>query len=110
MTQPLRKSAGRAGLLAAVALLGACAGPGGRQAADAVRLLVADQLQDCSQAGSVHVSVVDNLAQLQQVDGGVQRELVTLARHSALQLGGNAIVAVTGIDDGSQSFAVYRCP
>jgi len=98
------------GLLACIVALGACAGAGDRPAADTVRVLVADQLANCRHAGSVHVSVVDRLVQLQQVDGGVQRELEALARSSALQLGGNAIVPVTGIDNGSQSFAVYRCP
>jgi hypothetical protein len=98
------------GSLVCIAALGACAGTGDRLAADAVRVLTADQLTNCAHAGSVHVSVVDRLSRLQQVDGGVQQELETLARSSALPLGGNAIVPVTGIDKGSQSFAVYHCP
>lgn len=96
-------------LLTCTALLGGCAGGrGGR--ADAVRVLDTDRLAGCSPAGTVHVSVADRLAQLQQIDGAVQQELEALARHAAVQLGGNAIVDVTGIDSGSQSFAVYLCP
>lgn len=93
-----------------LAMLVGCAGPGGRQAADTVQVLTGDRLQGCSPAGTVHVSVADRLAQLQTVEGAVQRELEALARNSALQLGGNAIVAVTEIDSGSQSFKAYRCP
>lgn len=96
--------------LLVLSLLCGCAGPGGRGGADSVRVLTADRLQGCSLAGTVHVSVGDRLAQLQAVEGAVQEELAALARRSALPLGGNAIVAVTGIDNGSQSFEAWRCP
>lgn len=96
--------------IALAVLFGGCAGPGSARKANAVRDLTADDLAGCTPAGSVHVSVADRLAQLQEVDGAVQEELRTLAAQSAVQLGGNAIVAVTGIDNGSQSFDVYRCP
>jgi hypothetical protein len=72
--------------------------------------VTAAQAEGCTPAGSVHVSVADRLVQLQQVEGGVQQELEALARSSALQLGGNALVAVTAIEAGSRSYAVYRCP
>jgi hypothetical protein len=91
-------------------LLCSCAVPG-RQDVDSVRVLAeGDPPHGCIAAGTAHVSVADRLAQLQTTDGAVQQELLALARRSALQLGGNAVVALTGVDNGSQSFAVYRCP
>jgi hypothetical protein len=39
----------------------------------------------------------------------VGEELATLARNSAAQLGGDTVVAITEIVDGSQTFAVYQC-
>lgn len=94
---------------AAALVLGGCSLFGPRHT-EPVRVVTAEQLQGCSNAGSVHVSVVDQLPSLQPVDGAVARELVALASNSALQLGGNAIVEMTNVVDGGQSFAVFRCP
>ncbi len=91
-------------------LLTACAGWPGERAAPVVRVLDAAQVTECRTAGSVHVSVEDRLGSLQQIDGAVRHELEMLAKGSALQLQGNAIVPIGAIDRGNQSFAVYRCP
>jgi Domain of unknown function (DUF4156) len=107
--QALVKHTMKVGLLACLALPGGCAGPGGGLNPDKVQLLTADQLHGCTQTGSVHVSVVDRLEQMQK-EGRLPQELAALARRSALQLDGNTIVASTGIDNGSQSFDVYYCP
>jgi hypothetical protein len=100
--------------LGAVALLvlflGACAGSGGVPPGETVRIVTAEQLTDCRNVGSVHVSVIDKLQQLQKIEGGVANELLRLAKQSAEQLGGNAIVEMTNITDGSQSFEAFRCP
>jgi hypothetical protein len=93
----------------AALVLGGCSLFGARHT-DPVRVVTAEQLQGCRNVGSAQVSVIDQLPSLQQVDGAVARELVVLASNSALQLGGNAIVEMTNIVDGSQSFAVFRCP
>jgi hypothetical protein len=94
----------------AVLLLAGCAVFGARQSPESVRVVTAEQIQGCTNVGSAHVSLVDNLSQLQQVDGAVARELIALASNSARQLGGNAIIEMTNIVDGSQSFAVFKCP
>jgi hypothetical protein len=70
----------------------------------------AEEADGCENAGYVHVSVFDRLAELQAVPGAVQRELLDRARQSARQLGGDILVTLTEVDNGSQSFAVYRCP
>jgi len=93
----------------AIALVG-CAGPGRQRPVDAVRVVTAEQLHGCTNVGFAHVSVVDKLQQLQQVEGALAEKLVSLASNSAAQLGGNAIVEMTNIVDGSQSFAVFKCP
>ncbi len=106
----LRNSwSGAVGVIAGLLLVG-CAGPGVRDSADAVRVLTAEQLPGCTNVGSAHVTVIDKLPQLQQVDGAVARELTALARNSAVQLGGNAIIEMTNVVDGGQSFAVFKCP
>jgi len=91
-------------------LLTACAGLGRTPPGGAVRVVTAEELTDCRNVGSVHVRVVDKLPQLQQVEGGVATELLTLAEQSAEQLGGNALVEMTNIVDGGQSFEAFSCP
>ena len=59
-----------------VLLLGACAGSGGVPPGETVRIVTADQLADCRNVGSVHVSVIGKLQQLQKIDGGVANELL----------------------------------
>jgi hypothetical protein len=88
----------------------ACVGPGGRHGAQEVAVLTPDEVLGCTDRGSVHVSVMDRLAQLEREEGAVAGELGRLARNSALQLGGNALVPLTDIVDGSRSFAVFECP
>ena len=50
-----------------------------------------------------------NINQLLQNEGQLAEELVALARNSAVQFGGNAVMALTDISDGTQSFAIFRC-
>jgi hypothetical protein len=40
----------------------------------------------------------------------LQDELIRLARNEAGDLGGNVIVPESVIEEGRQSFGVYRCP
>ena len=74
-----------------------------------VRIITAEELAGCNNVGTTHVSVVDRLPQMSQTEGAVAAELVSLARTSALQLGGNAIVEMTNIEEGGQSFAIFKC-
>jgi hypothetical protein len=106
----LRNGLSAAAAVSAVLLLVGCVGSGVRGSGDAVRVVTAEQLQGCTNVGSAHVSVIDKLPQLQQIDGAVAGELVALASNSAVQLGGNALVEMTNIVDGRQSFAVFKCP
>ncbi|GIT20632.1 MAG: hypothetical protein CM1200mP40_03140 [Gammaproteobacteria bacterium] len=54
-----------------------------------------------------------NLSRLVVVERGGERlqdELIRLARNEAGDLGGNVIVPESVIEEGRQSFGVYRCP
>ncbi|MDT8386858.1 MAG: DUF4156 domain-containing protein [Thiogranum sp.] len=74
-----------------------------------VKVLTAEQVQDCRKAGNTQVSVLGTVGVIRRSESLIAEELVTLAANSAAQLGGNAIVPVSGIEDGSQTFAVYDC-
>lgn len=78
--------------------------------AKSVRIVTAEEVGDCTHVGSTHVSVIDKRLQLEQTEGAVKAELLRLAGQSAEQMGGNAVIEMTNMDDGSQSFALFRCP
>lgn len=93
----------------AVLLLSACAGRPAAVDKAQVQVVTAEQLQGCTNVGAAHVSVMDRFTELNRTEGRVEQALLDLARGSAAQLGGNAIVEMTNVTDGSQSFAVFRC-
>jgi hypothetical protein len=94
---------------AVVFLLTACSGglPG---SAGEVQLRTAEQLKGCENVGATHVSVVDRLGQPDWSSDRVVSELRKLAKNGAVQLGGNTIVEMTEVIDGTQSFTVFSCP
>ena len=75
-----------------------------------VRLRTTGQLDGCENAGATHVSVADRLGQQGWSRERVASELLKLAESGAVQLGGNTLVEMTDVIDGTQSFAVFNCP
>ncbi len=65
--------------------------------------------QNCHKMGSTTVSVKADVATFARDKEKVATELETLARNSALELGGNVVVPTSEIDMGKQSFVVYTC-
>jgi hypothetical protein len=74
-----------------------------------VRVAGADEVHACTPAGTTQVSVLDKVGVVRRGYSKVSEELITLARNSAAQLGGDTIVPISEIADGVQTFAVYRC-
>lgn len=93
----------------AILLLAACTWVKPTTSGSHVRLLTEEQTVNCSRAGTTHVSVLDKIGVVKRGYTRVAEELVTLAANSAAQLGGNAILPISEIEDGKQSFAVYKC-
>jgi len=77
--------------------------------AEKVRLLEDHQVVECKKLGKTTVSVLAKVAFVARGEETVEGELATLARNSAADMGGNAIVPVSKVVDGEQSFAVYHC-
>jgi len=90
-------------------ILTACVGRGLQHSSNEVRLLIAEPSGDCENVGATHVSVGGRRAHPDWSPDRIASELQNLARNGAIQLGGNAILPMTGIIDGTQSFTVFRC-
>ena len=96
-------------MAAAFCLITACS-TGLSGSAQDVRLRNSGQLEGCENAGATHVSVADRLGQQDWSRERIASELLKLAESGAVQLGGNTLVEMTGVIDGTQSFAVFKCP
>jgi len=74
-----------------------------------IALLEPQEALDCQRRGQTTVSVRDRVAGVQRSPAQVTEELRTLARNSAIDLGGNAIVEEEMIDTSKQRFGIYSC-
>ncbi len=105
------KSFGVAALLVASTLtLGACSTPKLKPGADTVQRLGAQESSDCSRLGSTHAQVLSKILFFDRSEKKMSEELTTLARNSAISMGGNVVIAEGEIVAGEQTFGVYRCP
>ena len=98
-----------AGSLLLTASLLSCAWVKPTPEAKDVGVASAVEVAGCKATGSTRVSVMDKVAGVRRGYTKVSEELETLARNSAVQLGGNTIVPTSEVVDGSQTFDVYQC-
>lgn len=74
-----------------------------------VQLATAAQVGGCTRVGTANVNALDNIGFVQRGANRLQEELVDLARNEGGRLGGNRVVPESTIDEGRQTFGVYRC-
>ena len=79
--------------------------PGGEK----VRVLSADEVHSCTKKGKTTVSIKADVAGIERSPEKVKEELEVLARNSAVDLNGDTVVPTSEIEDGKQTFDVYRC-
>lgn len=79
--------------------------------ADHVRIAASEPLDGCTRVGTTKARTKLRIGIFVRSDAKVAKELETLARNDAPELGGNTIVADGPIDsDGMQRFSIYDCP
>jgi len=95
----------------AIALAGLCscrfidAQPG----AEKIRVVDGSQVSECELAGTTTASVTDHVGFINRDPASIDEDLVTLARNSALKVGGDTIVPGERPKAGERRFSVYRC-
>jgi len=97
-------------LAVATLVLGACSwgiklDSGGRD----VRVAWTDDVSHCRPAGSINVSVLDNVGPYRRSGLKVGDELEVMARNQAASLGADTIKAVNKPHDGAQDWAAFVC-
>lgn len=77
--------------------------------AQKVRVLRAEPA-GCEKAGEIDVEVTDKVALYKRNPLRVAEELETMARNQAAGIPATDIHPLTGVTDGKQRFAAWRCP
>lgn len=94
-------------LTAAVLFLASCTWVKLTPAGENVAVLTQAEVGNCTRTGTTTVQVRDKVVLERDADK-VALELRTLARNRAADRG-DAIVASTGVENGQQTFVIYRC-
>jgi hypothetical protein len=98
-------------LLAAASLAGGCTWVPLDPGAEAVTVRDADDAaRSCERLGKTHTRTSDGLGPIPRRPSAIEEELVALARNEAVRMGGNAVAPLSTVEDGEQSWAIYRCP
>lgn len=77
--------------------------------AEDVRIVDAVHVANCKMVGTTTVSVRADVASFKRDPEKIKSEVETLARNEAIKLKGDTLVATTDIQDGEQTFKVYKC-
>ena len=99
-------------LLGLSALLGlaACSTVSLEPEGQSVRRLGVQEAPACERIGTTHAQVLAKILWVDRSQEKMSEELTTLARNAAGRMDGNVVIAEGGIQDGKQTFGVYRCP
>ncbi len=95
-------------IVSVAVLLSACSGLKLTDGGEKVRVLDPDEISSCKNLGRTNTSVTARIVVERPADT-VAEELSIVARNSAARMGGDTIVPLTVIEDGQQTFVVYKC-
>lgn len=109
MLIPSRTTLSRTLKVCALAVLSGCALPALTPAGASVRLASAEAVVTCENLGRVTASVVHKVAGLPRHPDAVQEDIHVTARNRAVEMGADTIVPTGNVEEGKQTFNVYRC-
>ncbi len=89
-------------------LMSACATITLTTAGEKVRVLDPSEVNSCRELGKTNTSVTATIVVDRPIEA-ITRELRVIGRNAAAGMGGDTIVPLTVIDQGKQSFVVYKC-
>ncbi len=95
-------------IIAATILLSACSTLKLTTGGEKVRVLDPSEVESCRELGKTNNSVTAKVI-LERPEDAVAKELRIMARNSADRMGGDTIVPLTVIEEGHQTFVVYKC-
>ena len=95
-------------IASAAIMLSACSTLKLTEGGEKVRVLDPAEVSSCKNLGRTNTSVTDRIVFERPADA-VAEELQIVARNSGARIGGDTIVPLTVIEEGQQTFVVYKC-
>lgn len=89
-------------------LMSACATIKLSAEGEKVRVLEPDEVSSCRELGKTNTSVTATIVVDRPIEA-ITKELRIIGRNAAAGMGGDTIVPLTVIEQGKQSFVVYKC-
>jgi hypothetical protein len=89
-------------------MLSACSTLKLSEGGEKVRVLDPAEVSSCKNLGRTNTSVTDRIV-FERPEDAVAEELQIVARNSGARMGGDTIVPLTVIEEGQQTFVVYKC-
>lgn len=97
-------------VLATALTLSACTWVELTPSGEKARVLTPMEVENCTKVGTTTVQTQNTMGGVvYRSSDKVAVELETLARNAAEELGGDTVVPAGEIEDGQQTFAVYKC-
>jgi hypothetical protein len=96
-------------ILAALLLATGCVFVQPTVAGKKVRVLTAAEVERCRSLGALTSNVADHIGAIPRSREAVEDDVVLNAQNGAADLGGDTIVPVSQMQNGKQTFEVYRC-
>ena len=88
--------------------ISSCSGIKLTSGGEKIRVLAPLEVSSCKKLGQTNATVTDRVIVKRPIET-IELELSTIARNSADNMGGDTIVPLTVIEDGKQSFTIYKC-
>ncbi|MCP4488661.1 MAG: DUF4156 domain-containing protein [Gammaproteobacteria bacterium] len=89
--------------------IGSCATVHLSKGGDKIRVLAPSEVSTCRLLGMTNASVTASALGVPRPVETIGKELATIARNSASNMGGDTIVPFTVVAEGQQTFQVYKC-
>ena len=96
-------------LATALATIAGCAGLKLSEGGEKVRVLDPGEIASCRELGRTNTTTTSQVMGIPRPIETISKELRIVARNSASNMGGDTIVPLTVIENGAQTFMVYKC-
>ncbi|MBX2857422.1 MAG: DUF4156 domain-containing protein [Cellvibrionaceae bacterium] len=96
-------------LICLVALVSACTWVKPKEGVESIALVKFAAVAQCKKLSTTTSYVKQKVGFVNRGSKKVALELLTLARNSALEAGGDTIAQLSEVSDGKQKFGIYKC-
>jgi len=96
-------------ILMCVVIINSCTWVRLTKEGELVEVKTESEVTECKRVAKTSATLRSKVLGINRDEAKVKEELETLGRNAAVEYGGNVIVPLTEIKDGSQSFSVYQC-